>query len=77
MSKVKCSICKKNTGKHKPKDNWNLSGLLCSNCYDDKYSHDSESIINKPAYKKLKNIVRSKWWIIIGVTLVVVGILLR
>ncbi len=75
-SVLKCSICHKKSGKHKPKENWQVSGLLCSSCYDEKYKNDSESIINKPSYVKVKKIIRSKWWIVIGASLLMLGILL-
>jgi|GEM_PF-6525479 len=34
--KVSCSVCNKEISHaHKPKNNWNVDGLLCANCYVD------------------------------------------
>ncbi len=60
---MKCSFCMINEAKHNPKPNWKVSGKLCSECYDYKYTHDPNSLINKPLFKKILKLSKQKWFI--------------
>lgn len=74
---MKCAFCMVKEAKHNPKPNWNISGKLCSECYDYKYVHDSKSLINKPFFRKILKLSKQKWVIILISSLLAFSVLMR
>ena len=60
---MKCSFCMVKEAKYNPKPNWKIRGKLCSECYDYKYVNDSNSLINKPFFRKILKLSKKKWFI--------------
>ena len=63
--------------KHNPKPNWDVSGKLCSECYEYKYVNDSNSIVNKPFFRKILKLSKKRWFIVLIASLFGFSILMR
>ena len=63
--------------KHNPKPSWDVSGKLCSECYEYKYVNDSNSLINKPFFRKILKLSKKKWFIAIISSLLAFSVLMR
>ena len=74
---MKCSFCMIKEAKYNPKSTWNVSGKLCSECYEYKYVHDSNSLINRPLFRKILKLTKKKWFVILIASLLGLSVLMR
>lgn len=63
--------------KYDSKPNWNVSGKLCSECYEYKYVHDPKSLVNKSYFRKILKISKKKWLIGIIAALLIFSVIMR
>ncbi|MDH3657632.1 MAG: hypothetical protein OEM77_05800 [Nitrosopumilus sp.] len=66
-----------NEAEYDSKPDWNVSGKLCSECYDYKYVHDPKSFVNKSFFRKILKISKKKWLIAIITSLLVFSVIMR
>ena len=74
---MKCSFCKVKEAKHNPKSTWNIDGKICSECYEYKYVNDSNSMINKPFFRKILKLAKNKGFVILIASLLGLSVLMR
>ena len=63
--------------KHDPKPSWNVSGKLCSECYEYKYVNDPNSLVNKPFFRRILKLSKKKWFVILIASLLGLSVLMR
>ena len=77
ITTMKCSFCKIHEAKYDSKLNWDVSGKLCEECYSYHYSHDFNSMVNRPTFRKILKLSRKKWFVGLIASLLTFSVIMR